>query len=198
VQSLPSHPLLACRRGRVGITTEYRGGVGGRSRRGGTPVFRRDRRCRVPTPLSGGPHPRRTPSKRRPVTCVPRNAAALFPGVVRPRSPSLVGAPWSPRNPCTRPPHWGSRTQSPPSHPPCVPTWQGGDHHRIPGWRGRPFPARGHAVFRRDRYCRVPTPLSGGPDSHPRAPTKRKLWITGFRVPRNARNTRNCRTPLPS
>jgi hypothetical protein len=43
--------------GRVGGTTEPRGCAGGRPRRGGHARSRRDRPCRVPTQLSGGPDP---------------------------------------------------------------------------------------------------------------------------------------------
>ena len=43
-------------------------------------------------------------------------------------------------------------------------TWPGGQNHRTPCLRGRPSPTRGHGGSGRDRRCRVPTPLSCGPD----------------------------------
>jgi hypothetical protein len=195
VQSLPSHPLLACRRGRVGITTEYRGGVGGRSRRGGTPVFRRDRRCRVPTPLSGGPHPRRTPSKRRPVTCVLRNAGALFPGwrgLVARLSWARLGRP---RSPALGLRAGVSGAVASFASSPCVPAWPGGDHHRITGWRWRPFPARRHAVSRRDRHrgCLRHYPVV--PIHNPQHPPTETV-AAAFRGTHPA--PRKCQTPLPS
>jgi hypothetical protein len=54
-------------------------------------------------------------------------------------------------------------------HPSRWPGWQ---HYRTPCVRGRPSPTRGHARPRRDRHCRVPTQLSGGPDHQQRGDHK--------------------------
>jgi hypothetical protein len=73
--ALRSPPLVADHRsagGWVGCTTGPWGCVDGRSRLGGTPVSGRDRHCRVPARLSGGPVPTSTGLDGRPVRSADR------------------------------------------------------------------------------------------------------------------------------
>jgi hypothetical protein len=121
--------------GWVGCTTVPRGCLGGRPRRGGTPVCGRARRCRVPAPLSGGAESPHRPPPR--AACRPGQTAIGLPGEQRPRCRADQLLVPVPRNPPGFLPGRGGCGSGPPDSP-WAPGSDGLVENRRAPCRGRP------------------------------------------------------------